>query len=121
MFKYVLIRFVLIKYVDRGLVNDRYYYNMNMTLFKTLFWIINVSFFFINQGNFLAYSIKYDGASLFSNTYRLVPVSQTVMKLNLTVLSDLELTPVSSPTTWRSYFCPTDITKIQTPSEMATW
>ena len=102
-------------------MNDRYYYNMNMTLFNTLFWIINVSFFFINQGNFLAYSIKYDGASLFSNTYRLVPVSQTGMKLNLTVLSDLELTPASSPTTWRSYFCPTDITKIQTPSEMATW
>ena len=72
-----LLRFVLIKYVDRGLGNDRYYYNMNMTLFKTLFWIINISFFFINQGNFLAYSIKYDGASLFSNTYRLVLVSQT--------------------------------------------
>ena len=36
-------RFVLIKYADRGLVNDRYYYNMNMTLFKNLFWLSNIS------------------------------------------------------------------------------
>ena len=74
-FNYRLCRFVLIKYVDRGLVNDRYYYNMNMTLFKTLFWIINISVFFINQGNILAFSIKHGGTSLYSNTYRLFFVS----------------------------------------------
>ena len=67
----------MIKYVDRGLVNDRYYYNMNMTLFKTLFWVINITFFLINQGNTLAFSIKYDGASLVANTHRWVLVSQT--------------------------------------------
>ena len=67
-------RFVLIKYVDRGLVNDRYYYNMDMTLFKILFWIINISFFLINQGNIFAFSIKHEGATLFDNTYRLVTV-----------------------------------------------
>ena len=68
----VIVRFVLIKYVDRGLVNDRYYYNMNMTLFKILFWTMNISFFLINQGNFVAFSIKYDGDLLTDQTYRLV-------------------------------------------------
>ena len=67
----------MIKYVDRGLVNDRYYYNMNMTLFNTLFWIIKISLFLINQGGVLAFSIKYEGASIYENTYRWVLVSQT--------------------------------------------
>ena len=62
-------RFVLLKYADRGLVNDRYYYNMNMTLFNILFWLSNIVLFAINQGMIWAHFVKH-GRSLFQNAYK---------------------------------------------------
>ena len=68
-YKLLPVRFVLVKYSHRGLVNDRYYYNMNMKLFKYLFWISNISAVAVNQGNMWSFSIKH-GYSLVTNTYR---------------------------------------------------
>ena len=62
-------RFVLLKYADRGLVNDRYYYNMNMSLFNVLFWSSNIVIFAINQGIVWAHFFK-DGTSLFENAHK---------------------------------------------------
>ena len=62
-------RFVLLKYADRGLANDRYYYNMNMSLFNGLFWLGNIVLFAINQGGAWAYFIKH-GRSLYQNAYK---------------------------------------------------
>ena len=69
LYKLSPVRFVLVKYSHRGLVNDRYYYNMNMKLFKYLFWISNISAVAVNQGNMWSFSIKH-GYSLVTNTYR---------------------------------------------------
>ena len=52
LYKLSRVRFVLVKYSHRGLVNDRYYYNMNMKLFKYLFWISNISAVAVNQGKY---------------------------------------------------------------------
>ena len=62
-------RFVFLKYADRGLVNDRFYYNMNMSLFNVLFWISNITLFMFNQGNMWVH-IFIHGKSPFENTYR---------------------------------------------------
>ena len=62
-------RFVFLKYADRGLVNDRYYYNMDMTLFNGLFWLSNVIIFTLNQGIIWIHWIKY-GRSAFQTSYR---------------------------------------------------
>ena len=59
----------MVKYADRGLANDRYYWNMNLTLFKYLFWVSNISCQAVPQGNMWSFYIKH-GYSLFSNTYR---------------------------------------------------
>ena len=60
----------MIKYADRGLANDRYYWNMNQTLLKTLFWVLNIAILSVNQGNVLVFYLKH-GRSAFTNTYRL--------------------------------------------------
>ena len=62
-------RFVLLKYADRGLANDRYYYNMNMSLFNILFWLSNIVLFAINQGIVWAHFFKNE-KSIFENGYR---------------------------------------------------
>ena len=62
-------RFVLLKYADRGLVNDRYYYNMNMSLFNVLFWLSNIVLFTINQGIVWVHVFKH-GTSLFQNAHK---------------------------------------------------
>ena len=64
----IIYRFVLVKYADHGLVNDRYYHNMNQTLFKALYWISNIFLFVLNQGVTLSNHFK-DG-NPFKNTYR---------------------------------------------------
>ena len=69
---YENIRFVLVKYADRGLANDRYYYNMNWTLFNVLFWIINICLFAVNQGMMWSFSLKH-GNDYVENSYRQVP------------------------------------------------
>ena len=74
------VRFVLVKYSHRGLVNDRYYYNMNMKLFKYLFWISNISAVAVNQGNMWSFSIKH-GYSLVTNTYRFSTYALTILNL----------------------------------------
>ena len=65
----IIFRFVMIKYADRGLVNDRYYWNMNLSLIKNLFWVMNITILSVNQGNSLSFYMKH-GRSLFSNTFR---------------------------------------------------
>ena len=70
------------KYADRGLVNDRYYYNMNMSLFNILFWLSNIVLFAINQGIVWAHFVK-DEKSLFENGYRfsqIVPYYTNIMQ-----------------------------------------
>ena len=62
-------RSVFLKYADRGLVNDRYYYNMNMSLFNGLFWFSNIFLFAINQAILWVHFFKY-GESPFKNAYR---------------------------------------------------
>lgn len=59
----------MIKYSNRGLVNDRYYWNMNWSLLRTLFWIGNIALFVFNQAFSLASILKY-GHNVFSHTYR---------------------------------------------------
>ena len=59
----------MIKYTNRGLVNDRYYWNMNLSLLKTLFWVSNISMLVANQANVLMFYLAH-GRSMFSNTYR---------------------------------------------------
>ena len=61
----------MIKYADRGLANDRYYWNMNQSLLKTLFWVLNIAILSVNQCNVLVFYLKH-GRSLFSNTYRFI-------------------------------------------------
>ena len=64
----IIYRFVLVKYADHGLVNDRYYHNMNQTLFKALYWISNIFLFVINQGVVLSAHLK--RGNPFRNSYR---------------------------------------------------
>ena len=80
-------RFVLLKYADRGLANDRYYYNMNMSLFNGLFWLGNIVLFTINQGGAWAYFIKH-GRSLYQNAYKycIVHISSTFCKTHLFIV-----------------------------------
>ena len=59
----------MVKYADRGLANDRYYYNMNWTLFKVLFWIANICTFALNQGMMWSFSLKH-GKDLAENSHR---------------------------------------------------
>ena len=61
-------RSVFLKYADRGLVNDRYYYNMNMSLFNGLFWFSNIFLLTINQG--MIWVHYFNGESPYQNTYR---------------------------------------------------
>ena len=64
-------RSVFLKYADRGLVNDRFYYNMNMSLFNILFWVSNIFLFATNQGMIWVHIIKHgENWSFFQNTYR---------------------------------------------------
>ena len=62
----------MVKYADRGLANDRYYYNMNRTLFKLLFWTTNISLFAINQGMTWGFTLKHEGNYFPKNSYRQV-------------------------------------------------
>ena len=45
-------RFVAMKYADRGLADDRFWFNGNLRLFKTLFWFANI-FFIVTQGGII--------------------------------------------------------------------
>ena len=38
-------RFILLKYPERGLADDRFWFNGQMRLYETLFWITNAVFF----------------------------------------------------------------------------
>ena len=62
-------RFVMIKYTNRGLVNDRYYWNMNWSLLRTLFWTGNIVMLVSDQANYLATYLEH-GHSIFAYTYR---------------------------------------------------
>ena len=59
----------MIKYSNRGLVNDRYYWNMDWTLLKRLFWVANSVMLVVNQVNPLIVYLVH-GHSIYANTYR---------------------------------------------------
>ena len=82
---------MLVKYSDRGLVNDRYYYNMDISLFKILFWIINVCCLAANQGMLWSFLIKH-GQSFFLNSYRYIFVINSPEK-NQEMRNSKELSP----------------------------
>ena len=48
-------RFVLMKYVDRGLADDRFWFNGGLRLFKILFWLSNIFFILVQQGILLSH------------------------------------------------------------------
>ena len=52
-------RFAMVKYADRGLANDRYYYNMNMRLFTLLFWTASGIMILMNQAMVITYYVKH--------------------------------------------------------------
>ena len=59
----------MIKYTNRGLVNDRYYWNMNWSLLRTLFWVGNIVMLVSDQANYQATYLDH-GHSIFAYTYR---------------------------------------------------
>lgn len=59
----------MVKYADRGLANDRYYYNMNRSLFNALFWITNICLFAVNQGMMWSFPLIH-GKDFAENSYR---------------------------------------------------
>ena len=79
-----LFRFTIIKYADRGLVNDHFYYN-NINLFKYLFWIANSIIFMLNQGYMWSYYVK-NGKSFFSD------VPKNILCTSLHSMSEIQLT-----------------------------
>ena len=49
----------MVKYADRGLANDRYYYNTNMKLFTMLYWTLCGTIFLLNQALVISYYVKH--------------------------------------------------------------
>ena len=60
-----IIRFAMIKYADRGLVNDPFFYN-STKLLKTLFWTANLIPVLLNQGFMWSHYAKH-GESFFTD------------------------------------------------------
>ena len=65
LFIYLYFRFVMVKYADRGLVNDKFFVN-NIQPLKYLFWICNLFLVLQNQGLIWAFYFKH-GKSFFAN------------------------------------------------------
>ena len=55
-----LFRSVLVKYSDRGLADDVFWFNGNMKLFENLFWILNLTLLLLAQTVWLAGSLQQD-------------------------------------------------------------
>ena len=62
-------RFVLMKYVDRGLADDRFWFNGGLRLFKTLFWLSNIFFILTQQGILLSHLFYFKG-NIFLKAFR---------------------------------------------------
>ena len=62
-------RFVLMKYSDRGLADDRFWFNGSLELFKILFWFGNIFFILTNIG-ILTGHYFYHGHNFFLRVYR---------------------------------------------------
>ena len=62
-------RFVLVKYSDRGLADDRFWFNGGLRLFNILFWLANIFFILTNLG-ILSIHYFYHGQNVFFRAYR---------------------------------------------------
>ena len=88
----------MIKYTNRGLVNDRYYWNMNWSLLRTLFWTGNIVMLVSDQANYLATYLEH-GHSIFAYTYRfdcqtsslVIGLKEKVQKFLLSKLVDFPI------------------------------
>ena len=65
----LLSRFVLMKYSDRGLADDRFWFNGGLRLFGILFWVANI-FFIITQGGMYLGHFFYFKENLFLKAAR---------------------------------------------------
>ena len=64
-------RFVLMKYPDRGLADDRFWFNGGLRLFNILFWISTIFFILSNLG-ILSSHYFYHDQNVFLKAYRSV-------------------------------------------------
>ena len=64
-------RFVLMKYVDRGLADDRFWFNGGLRLFKLLFWLSNIFFILTQQGILLSHLFYFKG-NVYLKVFRLI-------------------------------------------------
>ena len=69
MVQVVLHRFVLMKYSDRGLADDRFWFNGGLRLFEILFWFCNIFFILTNLG-VISTHYFYHGQNYFLKVYR---------------------------------------------------
>ena len=57
------------KYSDRGLADDRFWFNGGLRLFNVLFWLGNIFFILTNLG-ILSIHYFYHGHNFFFRSYR---------------------------------------------------
>ena len=57
------------KYSDRGLADDRFWFNGGLRLFKILFWIANIFFILTNHG-ILSIHLLYHEQNVYLKVYR---------------------------------------------------
>ena len=62
-------RFVLMKYSDRGLADDRFWFNGGLELFRILFWFANIFFILTNMGIISSHYFYHD-QNVFIKGYR---------------------------------------------------
>ena len=62
-------RFVLMKYSDRGLADDRFWFNGGLRLFQILFWFANIFFILSNLG-IISIHFIYHQRNVFARGYR---------------------------------------------------
>ena len=69
------------KYSDRGLADDRFWFNggnVQRRLFRILFWISNVFFILIQLGNILAHLFYFE-ENVFLKVYRCMRTSRLII------------------------------------------
>ena len=63
-------RFVLMKYSDRGLADDRFWFNGGLRLFNILFWLANIFFILTNLALFSVHYFFNDRQNIYLKAYR---------------------------------------------------
>ena len=57
------------KYADRGLADDRFWFNGGLKLFQIQFWLANIFFILTNISGLIAHYLRFN-QNLFQKTYR---------------------------------------------------